>query len=204
MVAHGVDLRLGAPVAGVRREPMGPAVRVQGGEWEPFDEIVMATHSDVTLRLLSDPSAEERAALAAVRYQPNHAVLHSDPAVMPRNRKCWASWVYVEPAGKRPEKIDLTYWMNSLQPIPMDDPLFVTLNTNTPIREELIHDMATFDHPVYDMKALRAQERLRAMNGSRETWFCGAWMRNGFHEDGFQSAVDVVEAMRSRQGQLAA
>lgn len=204
MVAHGVDLRLGAPVAGVRRGPLGPAVRVRGGEWELFDEIVLATHSDVTLRLLSDPSPEERVALGAVRYQPNHAVLHADPAVMPRNRKCWASWVYVEPAGKRPEKIDLTYWMNSLQPIPKEDPLFVTLNSNTPIREELIYDTATFDHPVYDMGALRAQERLRAMNGARETWFCGAWMRNGFHEDGFQSAVDVVESMRSRQGQMAA
>jgi predicted NAD/FAD-binding protein len=204
MVAHGVDLRLGVPVAGVRRGPVGAAVRVQGGEWEPFDEIVMATHSDVTLRLLSDASPDERAALAAVRYQPNHAVLHSDASVMPRNRKCWASWVYVEPAGTRPEKIDLTYWMNSLQPIPLHDQMFVTLNSNSPIHEQLIHDTVTFDHPVYDMAALRAQERLRAMNGARETWFCGAWMRNGFHEDGFQSAVDVVEAMQARQGQLAA
>jgi predicted NAD/FAD-binding protein len=204
MEAHGVDLRLGAPVAGVRRGPLGPAVRVQGGEWEPFDEIVFATHSDVTLRLISDPTPDERAALAAVRYQPNHAVLHADASVMPRSRKCWASWVYVEPAGPRPEKIDLTYWMNSLQPIPMDDPLFVTLNSNSPIREELIYDTCTFDHPVYDIPALRAQSTLRAMNGARDTWFCGAWMRNGFHEDGFQSAVDVVEAMRARQGQMAA
>ncbi len=204
MVAHGVDLRLGAPVAGVRRGPVGAAVRVTGGEWEPFDEIVFATHSDVTLRLLSDPSPDERAALSAVRYQANEAVLHSDAAVMPRRKSCWASWVYVEPEGKRPEKIDLTYWMNSLQPIPMDDPLFVTLNSNKPIRDDLIHDTVTFDHPVYDMAALRAQETLRAMNGARDTWFCGAWMRNGFHEDGFQSAVDVVEALRARQGQMAA
>jgi predicted NAD/FAD-binding protein len=204
MVARGVDLRLGAPVAGVRRGPAGAAVRVARGEWEPFDEIVFATHSDVTLRLLSDPSPEESAALAAIRYQPNEAVLHSDASVMPKRKACWASWVYVEPAGRRPEKIDLTYWMNSLQPIPMDDPLFVTLNSNQPIREELIHDTVTFDHPVYDMGALRAQEQIRAMNGTRDTWFCGAWMRNGFHEDGFQSAVDVVEAMQARLGQMAA
>ncbi len=204
MIGHGVDLRLGTPVAGVRRGPVGTAVRVTGGEWEPFDEIVFATHSDVTLRLLSDATPEERAALSAVRYQVNHAVLHSDASVMPKRKSCWASWVYVEPAGKRPEKIDLTYWMNSLQPIPKDDPLFVTLNSNAPIREDLVHDVTTFDHPVYDMAALRAQEQIRAMNGQRQTWFCGAWMRNGFHEDGFQSAVDVVGAMRARQALLAA
>ena len=89
--------------------------------------------------------------------------------------------------------------MNSLQPIPQDDPLFVTLNSNRPINERLIHDVATFRHPVYDLAALAAQSGVRAMNGTRNTWFCGAWMKNGFHEDGFASAVDVAEAMRMRQ-----
>jgi predicted NAD/FAD-binding protein len=88
--------------------------------------------------------------------------------------------------------------MNSLQPIPKDDPLFVTLNSTRPIREELIYDQATFHHPVYDLAALAAQETVRAINGSNATWFCGAWMKNGFHEDGLASAVDVVEAMRSQ------
>jgi predicted NAD/FAD-binding protein len=123
---------------------------------------------------------------------------------MPKRKAAWASWVYVEPDGPKPDKIDLTYWMNSLQPIPQDDPLFVTLNSNRPIRDALIHDTVTFRHPVYDMGALRAQEKLRQMNGARDTWFCGAWMRNGFHEDGFASAIDVVEAMRARQSLLAA
>lgn len=204
MVAQGVDIRLGAPVAAARRGPGGTAVRASGGEWEPFDDIVFATHSDVTLRLLSDATPTERAALSAVRYQPNDAVLHADASLMPKRRAAWASWVYVEPKGPQPERIDLTYWMNSLQPIPQDDPLFVTLNSNRPIRQDLIHDVVTFHHPVYDLEALRAQETIRAMNGAQATWFCGAWMRNGFHEDGFASAVDVVEAMRSQQGQLAA
>ena len=204
LIRQAVDLRLGATVAGVRRTGPGAAVRVTGGEWEQFDEIVFATHSDDTLRLLSDAAPEERAALSAVRYQPNEAVLHSDTAIMPRRKAAWASWVYVEAKGVRPEKIDLTYWMNSLQPIPKDDPLFVTLNSNRPIRETLIHDTVTFRHPVYDLAALRAQDQIRAMNGARDTWYCGAWMGNGFHEDGFASAVDVVDAMRLRQGQLAA
>ena len=204
LVAQGVDLRLGSPVAGVRRGGAGAAVRVTGGEWELFDDIVFASHADDTLRLLSDATPDERAALGAVRYQPNEAVLHSDASVMPKRKAAWASWVYVEPDGPKPDKIDLTYWMNSLQPIPQDDPMFVTLNSNRPIRDALIHDTVTFRHPVYDMGALRAQEKLRQMNGARDTWFCGAWMRNGFHEDGFASAIDVVEAMRARQSLLAA
>lgn len=198
LLAEGCDLRLGAPVQGVRRQDGGVQVRVKGGAWEPFDEVVMATHSDVTLRLLADATPAERAALTPIRYQPNEVVLHSDANLMPKRRAAWASWVYVQPKGPRPDRIDLTYWMNSLQPIPEDDPLFVTLNTNTPIRQDLIHDAVTFDHPVYDLAAAGGREAIRSMQGQNATWFCGAWMRNGFHEDGFASAVDVVEAMRAR------
>jgi len=200
----GVDLRLGAPVAAVRREPGAAWVRAQGGEWEQFDEVIFATHSDDTLRLLADPTPTEMAQLGAIKYQPNDVVLHSDITMMPKRRAAWASWVYVEGAGPRPDRIDLTYWMNSLQPIPMDDPLFVTLNANKPIREELIYDQITFRHPVYDLAALAAQKALKVENGTNGTWFCGAWMRNGFHEDGFASAVDVVDALRARQLQVAA
>jgi predicted NAD/FAD-binding protein len=88
--------------------------------------------------------------------------------------------------------------MNSLQPIPKDDPLFVTLNTNKPIRPDLIYDTVTFRHPVYDLAAEEGRAMVRSFNGDRSTWFCGAWMKNGFHEDGFASAIDVVEAMRAR------
>lgn len=174
-------------------------IRTTGAEWELFDEVVFATHSNDTLRLLSDATPSERAALAAVRYQPNQAILHADPSQMPRSRRAWSSWNYAEPAGPRPDRIDLTSWMNSLQPIPKDDPLFVTHNPNRPIREELIHAVKTFHHSVYDQAALDAQAALRAMNGRSGTWFCGAWMGNGFHEDGFASAADVAEAIRSRQ-----
>jgi uncharacterized protein len=199
---EGVDLRLGASVAAVRREGIGVMVRCEGGEWEPFDEVIFATHSDDALRLLADPSPDETRLLGAVRYQPNEAVLHADSSLMPKRKSVWSSWVYTEPAGPRPDRIDLTYWMNSLQPIPQDDPLFVTLNSNRPIHDKLIHDVVTFRHPVYDLAALSAQSHIRAMNGTRGTWFCGAWMRNGFHEDGFASAVDVVEALRAQQTEV--
>lgn len=196
--AAGVTIRLAAPVAAIRRHEGGAEVRAAGGDWEAFDEVILATHSDDSLAMLSDATAQERAALGAVRYQPNEAILHSDTAMMPRRRKCWASWVYTEEAGKTSPRIDLTYWMNSLQPIPQDDPLFVTLNTTRQIRDDLVHDTVTFRHPVYDVAALRGQAAIRAMNGSLRTWFCGAWMRNGFHEDGFASAVDVVESLNRR------
>jgi predicted NAD/FAD-binding protein len=198
MLREGVDIRLAAPIAGVQRVDGGVMVRARGGNWDMFDDVVFATHSDVTLSLLSDASPAERAALGAVRYQPNEAVLHCDTSMMPKSRKTWSSWAYVEPKGGPGERIDLTYWMNSLQPIPLDDPHFVTLNANRAIREECIYDSVTFEHPVYDTAALMAQSTLRDMNGTRNTWFCGAWMKNGFHEDGFASAVDVVEAMRHR------
>jgi predicted NAD/FAD-binding protein len=194
---RGVDIRLAAPVDAVRRTPVGAEVKARGGEWEAFDEVVFATHSDQTLAMLSDASGVERTALSAIRYQPNEAILHADASMMPARRRCWASWNYTEAADKTSDKIDLTYWMNSLQPIPKDDPLFVSLNSTRTIREELIYDQATFHHPVYDLAALAAQETVRAINGSNSTWFCGAWMRNGFHEDGLASAVDVVEAMRN-------
>ncbi len=198
MVDEGVDVRLGAAIAAVKRVPAGVMVRCHGGEWEPFDDVIFACHSDQALALLSDASVGERRALSAIRYQPNEAVLHADPSVMPKRRKVWSSWVYVEPKGTTRNKIDLTYWMNSLQPIPMDDPLFVTLNTNRAIPDHLVHDVNTFHHPVFDVAALRAQEDIRAMNGTQRTWFCGAWMRNGFHEDGFASAVDVVDRITIR------
>ncbi len=196
--ANDVRLRPGCPVAGVRRNLRGVEIRAFGGEWEAFDEVVFATHSDDTLRLLCDATALERATLGAIGYQPNDVVLHADPTVMPKRRSVWSSWNYCEAPVERDGQIDITYWMNSLQPIPQDDPMFVTLNSNRPIREELIYDQVTLRHPVYDLKALAAQSRIRAMNGSSSTWFCGAWLRHGFHEDGLASGYEVAESLLAR------
>ena len=198
MRARGVTLRLGAPIDGVRRDVMGAEVKAQGAEWERFDEVVFATHSDDSLRLLSDATEMEKRALGAIKYQPNRVVLHADASVMPKKRVCWSSWNYTETAKKDLNTIDLTYWMNSLQPIPESDPHFVTLNTTRPIRDELIYDECTLRHPVYDLEALAAQDTVRDFNGTHRTWFCGAWMKHGFHEDGLSSAVDVVDAIRAR------
>ncbi|RLJ51838.1 hypothetical protein BCF46_2063 [Litoreibacter meonggei] len=195
---QGVDIRLGAPISSVTRALTHVEVTPIGGTPERFDEVVFAAHSNQSLAMLSDASVTERGALSAVRYQPNEAVLHADASMMPKRRKVWASWVYCEDKHKSSDKIDLTYWMNSLQSIPDDDPLFVTLNSTRTIREELIYDTKTFYHPVYDVAALKAQDAISAMNGTNRTWFCGAWMKNGFHEDGLSSAVDVARAFASK------
>lgn len=201
---RGVDIRTSAPVRGIRRAGPGVELRLHGDQWEHFDEVILATHSDVALALLTDPSADEAASLGAVGYQDNFAVLHADASIMPRRRKCWASWTYTEHSPACREKISLSYWMNSLQPIPHDDLHIVTLNPTKPIDERLVYDTHTFRHPVYDLAAFAAQSRIRGFNGTRNTWFCGAWMRNGFHEDGFASAVDIVQAMANDTARMGA
>jgi len=204
LLRQGVAVRTGTPVGAVRRTEAGVEVKARGGAWELFDAVVFATHSDDTLAMIADPTPEETAALGAVRYQPNEAVLHADASIMPKRRAVWSSWNHTEETGKRGDRIDLTYWMNSLQPIPEDDLLLVTLNSQRAIREDLIYDTATFRHPVYDLAALTAQQTVREMNGLNRTWFCGAWMRNGFHEDGLASAVEVADAMKRRESETVA
>jgi len=198
MAQRGVAVRLGAPVDAVRRTPDGVEVKAAGAEWEAFDEVIFATHSDATLQILSDATGVEQTVLGAVKYQPNKIVLHSDDAIMPARKPVWSSWVYTEDSAKKSDRIDLTYWMNCLQPWLKQDHLFVTLNTTRSIREDLIWDEVTLRHPVYDLEALAAQKAAATMNGTNRTWFCGAWMKNGFHEDGLGSAMDVVAAIRAR------
>ncbi len=199
MRARGVEIRTGAPVQSVTRTGGAVQVKLHGHDWQEFDEIVLATHSDDSLAMLADATADERQALGAIRYQPNEVVLHADASIMPRRRRVWSSWNYTEGSARGADGIDLTYWINSLQPVPIDDPHFVTLNSRRPIREELIYDQTVLRHPVYDLAALAAQEKVRAFNGTNGTWFCGAWMRHGFHEDGLASGIEVAEAIAVRE-----
>ena len=193
LVRSGVDLRLAAPVRGIRRMDGGVSLRADGAEPEMFDQVILASHADQALGMLSDADGDERACLSAIRFQPNRTVLHSDPSVMPRRRRCWSSWVS---RGDGPRSgVGVSYWMNRLQNIPEDDPLFVTLNPVERIDPRLIHDEVTFHHPVFDRAALDAQARIAAMQGRRNTWFAGAWLRNGFHEDGFASAARIARRL---------
>lgn len=189
----GVELRTGCQVQSVRRGPDGVTVRPQAGVPETFDEVVLACHSDQALALLSDATAEERAALSAIAYRPNRVVLHRDAGQMPQRRSCWSAWVYRSESTAN--SVGVTYWMNRLQNIPESDPLFVTLNAARPIPDAAIYDEVTFDHPVFDRAALAAQERIARRNGTNRTWFAGAWLRWGFHEDGFASAMRIARQM---------
>ncbi|MDE3121457.1 MAG: FAD-dependent oxidoreductase, partial [Paracoccaceae bacterium] len=191
----GVDLRPGSPIRAISRGAEGVTIRPEGGLPEVFDDVILACHSDQALALLSDAAPEERAALSAVAYQPNRVILHRDPRQMPVRRRCWSSWVYQSDGMGAEPAVGVTYWMNRLQGIPDSDPLFVTLNPTREIAPDTIYDEVSFDHPVFDRAALRAQGEIAAMQGRRNTWFAGAWLRYGFHEDGFASAVRVARAM---------
>lgn len=197
---QGVDIRAGAWVQGVTRLNGQVEVRVSGAEPEYFDEIVFATHSDDTLKLITNPTSKEILALSEIAYQPNQITLHADEAVMPKRKAVWSSWNYSDAPGRLNGQIDLTYWMNKLQNIDPSDPLFVTLNSSRPIKEELIYDQVTLRHPVYTQGVLRAQQEIAAFNGENNTWFCGAWMRHGFHEDGIYSAAEVAKRMLTAPG----
>ncbi|MEO9515171.1 MAG: FAD-dependent oxidoreductase [Paracoccaceae bacterium] len=200
MVQNGVDIRLKSPVQSVTRDVDGVRIKAFGVESEEFDTVVFATHSDDTLKMLADPSQQEQKVLGAVAYQTNDIVLHSDTSIMPKRRQVWSSWVYTEDDAHRSDRIDLTYWMNCLQPLPENEDFFVTLNTKRAIREDLIYDQVALRHPVYDLGALAAQDEARTMNGQQNTWFCGAWMRHGFHEDGLSSGIEAARMINRTAG----
>ena len=191
----GCDLRVSTPVRGIVRDALGVTVHSARCGAERFDQVIMACHPDQALRMLQQPSAAEQSALGDIRYQDNQVILHRDPGQMPRRRAAWSSWVYKARSERKETAIGVTYWMNRLQNIPERDPLFISLNPATPVKEELIYDVNTFRHPVFDRAALRAQRRVADLQGQRNTWFAGAWLRHGFHEDGFTSAVRVTRQM---------
>lgn len=195
LISRGVRLYRGAPVQTVLRNGVESTIHAKGQPPQAYDQVIFACHSDDTLRLLAEPTEGERAALSAIRYQDNHMVLHADARQMPRRKACWSSWVYKAEHDRPNAGIGVTYWMNRLQNIPEDDPLFVTLNATQDIAPELIYDQKTFRHPVFDHGALRAQQELKQMQGAQNTWFAGAYTRHGFHEDGFASAVRIVRQM---------
>ena len=193
MLKRGVKICKGSIVKGVKRTPSGVEIRVNGDEWQRFDSVVMASHSDQSLRMLEDPTEDETNLLSAIKYQKNHAFLHSDEVVMPKRKRCWSSWVYASDEINDVKPLGVSYWMNRLQPISGSQNFFQSLNPTREIKQELIYDQKVFMHPVFDRKAIDAQKKFNTIQGRNNTWYCGAWLRNGFHEDGYSSAVDILE-----------
>ncbi len=188
---------LSTPVRNIRRLSDHVEVHDASGKIYMFDDVVVATHADQALRMLADPTEEERRILGSFRYSRNEAVLHGDTGFMPGRRAAWSSWNYV--ADRRVSdrqdqaKPSITYWMNKLQPLGSAPPTFVTLNPSRPPRAESIIATENYEHPVFDLATDRAQREIWSLQGSRKTWFCGAYFGSGFHEDGMQAGLAVAE-----------
>lgn len=183
-------IRVNMAARSVLRHADGVTVTDISGAQHSFDHVIFASHADETLALLENPTPQERSILGAFRYQGNEAVLHSDISLMPRNRACWASWVYLsEQQVSNTPSVSLTYWMNNLQSLPPEKPLLVTLNPGRAPDPALVHDRHWFSHPVFTTAAVAAQARLPEIQGKNRSHFCGAWTRYGFHEDGLMSGV---------------
>lgn len=188
----GSRVRLNSPIASVRR--YGHHVKVQpcGEAPQVFDAVVMATHADTTLRLLKDADPHERELLAAFPYRRNEAILHTDESWLPRRRAAWASWNYriTKDTGR---EVCVTYDVGRLQRINSHRRLLVTLNPPRPVDENQVLGSFTYHHPVFSLRSSAAQSRWDEINGSRRTYYCGAYWRHGFHEDGIVSALEVTK-----------
>jgi predicted NAD/FAD-binding protein len=184
----------GGPVRAVTRGANGVSVTDASGQVRRFDHVVIATHADQALALLDGPTARERDVLGAFHYSRNDAILHADASLMPRRRAAWAAWNYLADRRADP-KLCVTYWMNCLQNLPADRPLFVTLNPVEPPAEASVHYRASYEHPLFDTGAMAAQKRLWSLQGEGGVWYCGAYFGAGFHEDGLQAGLAVAEAL---------
>jgi uncharacterized protein len=188
----GDRMRLRTPVEAVTRDPDHVSVKPQGGEWECFDQVVLATHSDQARALLRDATDREHEILGAIPYQLNEAVLHTDVAMLPRRRRAWASWNYhllAEPQARTA----VTYHMNRLQTLKSERQFCVTLNRTAEIDPTQVIRTISYAHPVYTSAGVKAQERFAEISAQHRTHFCGAYWGWGFHEDGVVSALRVAK-----------
>ena len=208
IVEQLADVRLGCPVQQVRRRGGGVEIDSPGRPGERFDGVVLACHSDQALALLADPSADERRLLGEVRYQPNRVVLHTDAALLPRRQRAWAAWNYLaadDPEGCRP--VSVSYLINRLQPLPFRKPVIVTLNPAIEPDPRAVIDEFEYSHPLLDARAVGAQDAIARRQGRHATWYAGAWLGYGFHEDGLRSAHAAAASIAeyaARRGQSVA
>jgi predicted NAD/FAD-binding protein len=191
------QLRLGCAVTSIERTPRGVVVHDSHGKRDSYDHVVIASHSDQALSMLSDADSDERAVLGAIAYSPNTVYLHRDVRLMPKRRHAWASWNFLrwQREGAAVNDVAVSYWMNRLQGIDEDKPLFVSLNPPFAPDPDLTFGKYMCAHPQYNAAAFAAQKRLSKIQGRRHTWFCGAWTGYGFHEDGLRSGLAVAEAL---------
>ncbi len=188
------DKRLNTPVLRIERDAHSVTLQTHAGS-ERFDRVILASHADQSLAMLAEPTAQEVATLGAIRYHPNRAVLHTDTSVMPKRKLAWAAWNYERAAQTSTEstRVCLHYWLNLLQPLPFTQDVIVSLNPLNEIDPSHVIGAYDYAHPVFDLPAIRAQTQMPQLQGQQHTWFAGAWMGYGFHEDGFKAGRDAAQ-----------
>lgn len=189
---------LNSTIDRISRKAGSVTLQMREGSDRKYDHLIFACHSDQALRLLKmseeGPTEQEEEVLSAIRYQKNLAILHRDKSLMPRRKKVWSAWNYMKgPSDSNAQCV--SYWMNALQPLSTQEDLFITLNPIHQPREGDILRSYVYAHPVFDEKTEQAKEKIWALQGQKRTWFCGAYMGHGFHEDGLQAGLEVAERL---------
>lgn len=190
------EVRLESEVTSLVRTNEGVIVKTRHDEGELFDEVILAAHSDQSLAMITDASETETNILKKIEYTSNEVWLHCDPGLMPKRKNAWAAWNYLGAMNSEDNReVSVTYWMNRLQNIPENYPLFVTLNPLREPREDLTFGRYRYSHPLFNRAAIEAQSGLRRIQGKNGIWYCGAWTGYGFHEDGLCSGLAVAKAL---------
>lgn len=192
-------IKLNSPVTRITRNATGITLEVKG-ETEHFDQVIIACHSDQALNLLAEPSADEQKILGAIAYQNNSVILHTDTSLLPTRKSTWSSWNYLlqDSDASAQQAPILTYSMNILQSIASSTEFCVTLNAKYKIDPKKILGEYEYAHPVFSADVIQAQAAWPLINGVNRTWFCGAYWFNGFHEDGVNSALRIVNALKDK------
>jgi len=198
------DVRLSTPVLRVRRHAHHVEVDTAGAAGERFEQVVFACHSDQTRALLADATPTEAHLLDSVRYQSNRVLLHTDARLMPRRRRAWSAWNYLAGDARSDAPVCVTYWINKLQPLPFATPVLVTLNPHLEPQPGRLIAEFEYSHPIVKTAAVTAQQQFAHIQGERRTWYAGAWLGHGFHEDGLASAHVVAQGIGARATTAAA